>query len=158
MHGSWEKGKINKHYCNMTSSFVSLPPLCRSQMEIQVETAGSSPQVCKSVLKMFQKQKHGDSQHHLEKRDSSTYLVFQSEKLPLVPLRRSRLSLFLRDVRLGEFLHVQLLHQLVHTGLKQRLGLLTDNNKTESQPTGQISNLVTCNRGALALPLCLQQL
>lgn len=47
---------------------------------------------------------------------------------------------------------VQLLHQLVHTGLKQRLRLLTNKNKTESEPTGQ-SDLVACNRGALALAL-----
>lgn len=36
--------EINKHYSNMTSSFVSLPPWCRSRMEIQAETAGSSPE------------------------------------------------------------------------------------------------------------------
>ena len=51
-----------------------------------------------SVLKKFQKLV--DSQHHLEKFDSSNYLMFQSEKLTLVSLRWLRYSLLLCEVRL----------------------------------------------------------
>lgn len=39
-----KQGEINNNYSNRTLSFVSLPLLCRSQMEIQVETAAISPE------------------------------------------------------------------------------------------------------------------
>lgn len=73
--------------------------------------------------------------HHLEKLDSSTYSFFQFQKLSLVWLWQLRWSLLLYEDRLWEFLNMQLLHQLVHADLEQRLGLLEDKQNSQDRQT-----------------------
>lgn len=81
MFGCSVQGKINKHGSSMTMLLVALPPMCSSWLEIQVEAAGSSLMCTISTENVSD-----SSNHHQRKLDSSTYLFFQSEKLPLVLL------------------------------------------------------------------------
>lgn len=73
-----------------------------------------------------------DSCHHLVKLDGCTYVAHQPEPL-------HSWSFLLHHVRLRQFLEAQLLHQLVHVGLEQRLGLLRwGGQKCQHQEDGHL--------------------
>lgn len=91
-----------------------------------------------SELKMFQNL--GDSHHHLEKLDNSTYFIFQSEKLPLVQLGWFRwFTSSLRGAVLRVFGCLAPPPACPHRPWTEAQAPAVTRTKQESEPSGQES-------------------